>query len=186
MALALPVFRMDRFAGVRPMRWLSSREVIFRLASITSRFTMIGMGVTSHGQVIFFPDLHGGGHDVCQHTEDQGQEEHDDAHKNDGTMSLAGALGSYPFLPKEVEQSVNYHYTLLDGKLVGKYGLYDSYNLEKGRIWVANDVIGIDKGISLLMIENYRSELVWKYFMQSEYIQTAIDVLGFKVKEAAE
>ena len=107
-----------------------------------------------------------------------------DAHKNDGTMSLAGALGSYPFLPKEVEQSVNYHYTLLDGKLVGKYGLYDSYNLEKGRIWVANDVIGIDKGISLLMIENYRSEIVWKYFMQNEYIQNAVQVLGYKVKEA--
>ena len=60
----------------------------------------------------------------------------------------------------------------------------DIENLEKNRVWVASDVIGIDKGISLLMIENYRSELVWKYFMQSEHIQAAIDVLGFKVKEA--
>ena len=107
-----------------------------------------------------------------------------DAHKNDGTVALAGSIGSFPFLPNEVESSIEYYYTLLDGKLVGKYGLYDSYNLEKNRKWVANDVIGIDKGISLLMIENYRSGLVWEYFMQSEYIQTAISVLGFEVKEA--
>ena len=103
----------------------------------------------------------------------------DDAHENDGTVALAGSIGSFPFLPEEVESSIEYYYTLLDGKLVGKYGLYDAYNLEKNRKWVASDVIGIDKGISLLMIENYRSEIVWKYFMQSDYIKTAIDVLGF-------
>lgn len=103
-----------------------------------------------------------------------------DAHENDGTVALAGSVGSFPFLTKEVEESIAYYYTLLDGKLVGKYGLYDAYNLENNKIWVANDVIGIDKGVSLLMIENYRSEIVWKYFMQSEYIQNAIGVLGFK------
>ena len=107
-----------------------------------------------------------------------------DAHENDGTVALAGSVGSFPFLPKEVESSIAYYYTVLDGKLVGKYGLYDAYNLENNKVWVANDVIGIDKGISLLMIENYRSEIVWKYFMQNEYIQNAITVLGFKPKEA--
>ena len=107
-----------------------------------------------------------------------------DTQTNDGTVALAGSVGSFPFLPEEVEASIAYYYELLDGKLVGKYGLYDAYNLEGGKIWIAKDVIGIDKGISLLMIENYRSELVWKYFMQSEHIQVAIDVLGFKVQEA--
>lgn len=107
-----------------------------------------------------------------------------DAHENDGTVALAGSLGSFPFLPKEVQSSLSYYYTVLDGKLVGKYGLYDAYNLENNNVWVANDVIGIDKGITLLMIENYRSELVWKYFMQADFIQTAIDVLGFTTKEA--
>ena len=104
--------------------------------------------------------------------------------KNDGTIALAGSIGSFPFLPEEVEASIAYYYELLDGKLVGKYGLYDAYNLEGGKVWIAKDVIGIDKGISLLMIENYRSGLIWKYFMQNECIQTAIDVLGFQVKEA--
>ena len=107
-----------------------------------------------------------------------------DSHQNDGTVALAGSIGSFPFLPDKVEESIAYYYTLLDGKLVGKYGLYDSYNLENGKIWIAKDVIGIDKGISLLMIENYRSELVWKYFMQAQTTQTAIEVLGFKEVQA--
>ena len=59
------------------------------------------------------------------------------------------------------------------------YGFYDSYNLEKG-VWIAKDVIGIDKGVSLLMIENYQSEFVWEVFMDCEFMDTAIKVLKFK------
>lgn len=103
-----------------------------------------------------------------------------DSHKNDGTVALAGSIGSMPFLPEEVEKSIIYYYTVLDGQLVGEYGLYDAYNLEKSRVWIAKDVIGIDKGISLLMIENYRSGLIWEYFMQADFMNTAIEVLGFK------
>ena len=101
------------------------------------------------------------------------------AHYNEGTMSLAGSGGSMPFAPEEVEASLAYYYRILQGKLVGKYGLYDSYNLENNDVWIAKDVIGIDKGISLLMIENYRSEIVWKYFMQSDVCKRAIEVLDF-------
>ena len=45
------------------------------------------------------------------------------------------------------------------------------------------DVIGIDKGVSLLMIENYRSGLIWDLFMNCDYIKTAIGVLGFQPDE---
>ena len=100
--------------------------------------------------------------------------------RNDGTVSLAGSIGSMPFLPNEVMQSIEYYYTFDNGVLVGKYGLYDSYNDEANSLWVASDVIGIDKGISLLMIENYRSELIWKYFNQAEFMARAIEVLGFE------
>jgi len=43
-------------------------------------------------------------------------------------------------------------------------------------------VIGIDKGITLLMIENYRSEFVWKYFMKNAYVQSGIEKVGLKKK----
>ena len=102
-----------------------------------------------------------------------------DAHYTDGTVALCGAIGSICFAPEIVVPTIDYYYKALDGQLFGGYGFYDSYNLENGT-WIADDVIGIDKGISLLMIENYKSEFVWEVFMDCEFMDTAIDVLGFK------
>lgn len=103
----------------------------------------------------------------------------DDAVTNDGTVALCGAIGSLPFAPQLVLDTMDHYYEILDGELFGEYGFYDSYNLENGT-WIGYDYIGIDKGISLLMIENYRSELVWKTFMECDFMDTAIEVLGFK------
>ena len=67
-------------------------------------------------------------------------------------------------------------------KLVGdKYGLLDAYNLDKN--WYAKDYVGIDKGISLLMIANYESEIIWDLFMQNDNVQKGMNVLGFVDKE---
>ena len=97
-------------------------------------------------------------------------------------MSLAGSIGSLPFLPKEVQSSVSYYYQFNGGALVGKYGLYDSFNLEKDFFWVAQDVIGIDKGIALVMVENYRSGLIWECINNADFMDLAIEVLGFQAK----
>ena len=45
--------------------------------------------------------------------------------------------------------------------------------------WFDNDVLGIDKGITLLMIANFESELIWNLFMQNPNIQRGLEVLGF-------
>lgn len=100
-------------------------------------------------------------------------------YKNDGTIALAGSIGSLVFLPDKVIPCFKYFSTILDGKLIGDYGFYDSYNILKDKIWIAKSVIGIDKGISILMIENYRSELIWENFMKLDIIQNAIKDLGF-------
>ena len=44
---------------------------------------------------------------------------------------------------------------------------------------IDTDVIGIDKGISALMIENYMSEMIWNIFMDIDYIQDGLTELGF-------
>lgn len=100
--------------------------------------------------------------------------------KNDGTVAPAGAIGSIVFTPELVIPTINYYATMLDGELVGPYGFMDAFNCEGGRIWIAYSVIGIDKGISLLMIENYRSELIWENFMKLDLVKKAIQVLEFK------
>lgn len=58
----------------------------------------------------------------------------------------------------------------------GKYGFIDGYNLENGQ-WYSKEVIGIDKGITLLMIENYFTGLIWKYFMKNEYVKKGLEIL---------
>lgn len=102
------------------------------------------------------------------------------AHKSNGHVATAGAIGSMPFAPEyciaALENYMSYE------KLVGdKYGLLDAYNLDKD--WYASDYVGIDKGISLLMIANYESEIIWDLFMQNENVQAGMDVLGFTEKQ---
>jgi hypothetical protein len=90
------------------------------------------------------------------------------------------------------------HYKEND-KLWSKYGFIDAYNLgptddnvnnvdysivekTKNGGWYAEDVIGIDKGVSALMIENYMSSMIWNIFMDIEYIQDGLENLGFTKK----
>ena len=46
--------------------------------------------------------------------------------------------------------------------------------------WFSEQYIGINKGITLLMIENYRSGLIWNLYMKNEHIQRGLEILMFK------
>ncbi len=74
--------------------------------------------------------------------------------ENDGTVAPCGAIGSVVFMPKETMEMMEYLYHTYP-KLWSKYGFLDGYNLEKDKLWVSKEYIGIDKGISMVMIENY-------------------------------
>lgn len=102
--------------------------------------------------------------------------------ENDGTVAPCGAIGSIVFTPKETIELMEYLYNTYP-KLWGKYGFLDGYNLEKDKLWVSKEYIGIDKGISLIMIENYLSHTIWKYSMKNEYIQKGLEILGITKKE---
>lgn len=99
--------------------------------------------------------------------------------ENDGTITPCGAIGSIVFTPEESIKAMEYYYNNFP-KLWGKYGFKDGYNLEKGRPWFAKEYIGIDKGIEILMIENYLSGLIWKYFMNNQYVQKGLEKLDLK------
>ena len=103
----------------------------------------------------------------------------EEVNQNDGTVPPCGAAGSLPFTPKESMEALNYMYETFP-KLWGKYGFYDSYNLEQERPWFSEQYIGINKGITLLMIENYRSGLIWNLYMKNEHIQRGLEILMFK------
>lgn len=100
------------------------------------------------------------------------------AHYVDGTVPAYGALGSIVFKPEEAIRAAE-NYRTYD-QFWSKYGFKDSYNLGyKNQNWFATDIIGIDKGISVLMIENYLSGMVWKIFMEIDYVQRGLEKLNF-------
>ncbi|RLQ96617.1 glucoamylase family protein [Falsibacillus albus] len=102
---------------------------------------------------------------------------------NDGTVAPAGAAGSIVFTPEESISAMEYYYEH-HPQLWGEYGFQDAYNLDVSPAWYADHVIGIDKGITLLMIENYHSGLIWDLYMKNKYVQRGIERLGYKKKES--
>jgi hypothetical protein len=87
-------------------------------------------------------------------------------HYIDDTVAPCAAIGSIIFTPQQSEQAlINYH-SIED--LQGRYGFNDAYNLTEN--WFASDVIGIDKGITLLMLANAENDLVHRIMMQNETI----------------
>lgn len=100
--------------------------------------------------------------------------------ENDGTISPCGAIGSIVFTPQESIEAMEYYYNMFP-KLWGKYGFKDAYNLEKDEKWFSREYIGIDKGIEIVMIENYLNGTIWKYFMKNKYVQEGLNLLDFSV-----
>ncbi len=104
------------------------------------------------------------------------------AGNHDGTIAPYASIASMPFTP---DLSYNALKAMLQkyGALIwGKYGFVSAFNIDQN--WFSDQYIGIDQGDILLMIENHRSGLIWEYFMQNEYIQTAMCRLGFVEKAA--
>ncbi len=83
---------------------------------------------------------------------------------NDGTVSTYGVIASLPFTPKYSCEAIIAQYSL--DALVGEYGLKEAYKRTgDGRI-VSEEYVGIHKGASLIMIENYLSGFIWDIMRQ--------------------
>jgi len=65
----------------------------------------------------------------------------------------------------------------------GKYGFYDAYNTSVVPSWYSHDLYGINKGCSMIMVENYFSGLIWRTYTESAYIQNALNILGFRRRQ---
>ena len=94
-----------------------------------------------------------------------------------GTIAPTAAVASIPYTPEESLKAIRYFYYILGDRLVGEYGFKDSFNLS--RRWFAPSYIAIDQGPIILMIENYRTGLLWDLFMKNEEVLAGLDKLGF-------
>ncbi len=94
-----------------------------------------------------------------------------------GTVSPTAAISSIVYTPEESMQVMRYLYYQTD--MFGPMGFYDAYNPSREPA-VLDHYLAIDQGPEAVMIENYRSGLLWKLFMSSPEILPGLDKLGFK------
>ena len=71
--------------------------------------------------------------------------------------------------------ALKHYYRDLGDTMWGVYGLRDAINPAAG--WVAPIYMGVNQAPIVVMIENYRSGLVWKNFMSNPEITTMLKKL---------
>ena len=94
-----------------------------------------------------------------------------------GVIAPTAALSSIPFTPNESMAALKFYYYVLGDKLFKEYGFVDAFSLHKP--WFASSFLAIDQGPILLMIENYRTGLLWNLFTSAPEVKTGMLGLGF-------
>ena len=94
-----------------------------------------------------------------------------------GTIAPTAALSAFPYTPDFSMKALRHFYNDLGDKIWGEYGFTDAFNESKN--WYAKSYLAINEGPIVVMIENYRSGLFWKLFMNIADIQTGLKKLGF-------
>ncbi len=97
--------------------------------------------------------------------------------RDNGTISPTAALSSMPYTPRQSLLAARYYRARLGDKLWGPYGFCDAFNLRKN--WFTHQYLAIDQGPIVVMIENYRSGLLWDTFMKCEEVRAGLRRLGF-------
>ncbi|MFH0989680.1 MAG: glucoamylase family protein [bacterium] len=100
------------------------------------------------------------------------------AQNDDGTIAPTAAASSMPFVPNESITAMQAMYTLYGPQLWGRYGFGDAFNPTKN--WFGSEVIGIDQGPIIIMIENYRTGKVWQTFMKNPQVKLGLSSAGFQ------
>lgn len=111
---------------------------------------------------------------------------------DDGTIAPTAAASSLPFAPEIVIPAVEEMHRRYGEHIYGKYGFLDAFNpsfdydvpLHHGRRipgfgWVDNDYLGIDQGPIIAMIENHRSDLVWRTMRGNPHLRRGLERAGF-------
>ena len=96
---------------------------------------------------------------------------------DDGTIAPTAAGGAMAFTPEYSLPTLRAFYSRFRPRIWTAYGFRDAFNLGAG--WYATDELGIDQGPIVIMIENYRTQRVWRLFMQNAEVQRGLQRAGF-------
>jgi hypothetical protein len=104
-----------------------------------------------------------------------------DVQDDQGTLAPTGALASFPYTPEASMAAFKHFYRDLGDRLWGIYGPIDAYNLDED--WWAPIYMGLNQAPITVMVENYRTALIWKLFNVNPEIQAMLKKLDATTAE---
>ena len=96
---------------------------------------------------------------------------------DNGTIAPTAALASFPYAPAEAMKALRHFLGAFGEKIWRRHGFVDAFCPQ--RSWYADSHLAIDQGPIILMIENFRTGLLWKLFMSAPEVRTGLRRLGF-------
>ena len=113
---------------------------------------------------------------------------------DDGTLAPNAVAGALPFTPEIAIPTLRLMKEQYGEYIYSTFGFVDAFNLSfhyedvklrYGRVipevgWVDSDYLGIDEGLTITMIENFRSGLIWRYMRRNPYVRRGLERAGFQ------
>jgi len=96
---------------------------------------------------------------------------------DNGTIAPTAALASFPYAPAAAMKALRHFLGAFGERIWRRYGFVDAFCPQ--RDWYADSHLAIDQGPIILMIENFRTGLLWKLFMGAPEVQAGLRRLGF-------
>lgn len=96
---------------------------------------------------------------------------------DNGTIAPTAALASFPYAPAEAMKALRHFLGRYGARSWGPHGFVDAFCPR--RDWFAETRLAIDQGPIILMIENFRTGLLWRLFMSVPEVRNGLARLGF-------
>ncbi|WP_084490476.1 glucoamylase family protein [Niabella ginsenosidivorans] len=99
-----------------------------------------------------------------------------------GFIAPTAAISSIAYAPAQSMAALKFYYYVLGDRLFKEYGFTDAFSLDvikNNGAWFADSYLAIDQGPIIVMIENYRTKLLWNLFMSCPEVQNGLGKLGF-------
>ena len=101
-----------------------------------------------------------------------------------GVITPTAALSSFPYTPEHSMAALRHFYHRLGDRIWGEYGFVDAFS--ETHDWYASSYLAIDQGPIVVMIENYRTGLLWNLFMSCPEIRQGLRRLDFNSPHLAD
>jgi hypothetical protein len=102
---------------------------------------------------------------------------------DDGTLSAPTVLASIPFAPEIAVDALRYMVTtypamLSNGRLASSFN--PGLRTNEGGIWMSEGHYGLDQGIAVMMVENYRTGFLWELMRDCPYLVDGLRAATFE------